>query len=87
MFAHHRGYWKTGLGVVLLLAMATTMSAQYDPQKTKVFKLEEAVELRSRTIRGARFARTRTCGPGRRGRRTNELFAAHRPSVAIESRD
>ena len=45
MFAHHRGYWKTGLGVVLLLAMGTTMSAQSDPQKTKVFTLEEAVEF------------------------------------------
>ncbi len=45
MFAHHRGYWKTGLSVVLLLAMGTTMSAQSDPQKTKVFTLEEAVEF------------------------------------------
>lgn len=45
MFAHHWGYWKTGLGVVLLLAMGTTMSAQSDPQKTKVFTLEEAVEF------------------------------------------
>ena len=45
MFAHHRGYWKTGLSVVLLLAMGTTMSAQSDPQKTRVFTLEEAVEF------------------------------------------
>ncbi len=45
MFAHHRGYWKTGLSVALLLTMATTMSAQSDPQKTKVFTLEEAVEF------------------------------------------
>jgi len=45
VFAHHREYWKTGLGVVLLLAMGTTMSAQCDPQKTKVFTLEEAVEF------------------------------------------
>ena len=45
MFAHHREYWKTGLGVVLLLAMGTTMSAQSEPQKTKVFTLEEAVEF------------------------------------------
>ena len=45
MFAHHRGYWKTGLSVALLLAMGTTMSAQSDPQKTKVFTLEEAVEF------------------------------------------
>ena len=45
MFAHHQGYWKTGLGVVLLLAMGTTLSAQSDPQKTKVFTLEEAVEF------------------------------------------
>jgi outer membrane protein TolC len=45
VFAHHRGYWKTGLSVVLLLAMGTTMQAQSDPQKTKVFTLEEAVEF------------------------------------------
>lgn len=45
MFAHHRGYWKTGLGVVLLLAMGTSASAQSDTQKTKVFSLEEAVEF------------------------------------------
>ena len=45
MFAHHRGYWKTGLSVALLLAMGTTMSAQSEPQKTKVFTLEEAVEF------------------------------------------
>jgi outer membrane protein len=45
VFAHYRGYWKTGLGIVLLLAMGTTMSAQSDPQKTKVFTLEEAVEF------------------------------------------
>ena len=45
MFAHHRGYWKTGLSVALLLAMGTTLSAQSDPQKTKVFTLEEAVEF------------------------------------------
>ncbi len=45
MFAHHRGYWKTGLSVLLLLAMGTTISAQSDPQKTKVFTLEEAVEF------------------------------------------
>jgi outer membrane protein TolC len=45
VFAHHRGYWKTGLSVALLLAMGTTMSAQSDPQKTKVFTLEEAVEF------------------------------------------
>ena len=45
MFAHHRGYWRTGLGIVLLLAMGTTMSAQSDPQKTRVFTLEEAVEF------------------------------------------
>ena len=45
MFAHHRGYWKTGLSVLLLLAMGTTISAQSDSQKTKVFTLEEAVEF------------------------------------------
>ena len=45
MFAHHRGYWKTGLSVALLLAMGTTPSAQSDPQKTKVLTLEEAVEF------------------------------------------
>ena len=45
MFAHHRRYWKTGLSVLLLLAMGTTVSAQSDPQKTKVFTLEEAVEF------------------------------------------
>lgn len=45
MFAHHRGYWKTGLSVALLLAMGTTISAQSDPQETKVFTLEEAVEF------------------------------------------
>jgi outer membrane protein len=45
VFAHHRVYWKTGLGIVLLLAMGTTMAAQSDPQKTKVFTLEEAVEF------------------------------------------
>ena len=45
MFAHHRGYWKKGLGIALLLAMGTTMSAQSDSQKTKVFTLEEAVEF------------------------------------------
>ena len=45
MFAHHRGYWKTGLSVALLLAMETTLSAQSDLQKTKVFTLEEAVEF------------------------------------------
>ena len=45
MFAHHRGYWKTGLSVALLLAMGTTLSAQSDPQKTKVLTLEEAVEF------------------------------------------
>jgi outer membrane protein len=45
VFVHHRGYWKTGLGIVLLLAMGTTMSAQSEPQKTKVFTLEEAVEF------------------------------------------
>jgi outer membrane protein TolC len=45
VFAHHRGYWKTGLSVVLVLAMATTMSAQSEPQKTRVFTLEEAVEF------------------------------------------
>ena len=45
MFAHHRRYWKTGLSVLLLLAMATTVSAQSDTQKTKVFTLEEAVEF------------------------------------------
>ena len=45
MFAHHREYWKTGLSVVLLLAIGTTLSAQTDPQKTKVFTLEEAVEF------------------------------------------
>jgi len=45
VFAHHRGYWKTGLIVALLLAMGTTLSAQSDPQKTKVFTFEEAVEF------------------------------------------
>jgi outer membrane protein len=45
VFAHHRGYWKTGLSVLLLLAMGTTVSAQSDPQKTKVFTLEEAVDF------------------------------------------
>lgn len=45
MFAHHRGYWKTGLSIVLLLAMGTTMSAQSEPQKTREFTLEEAVEF------------------------------------------
>jgi outer membrane protein len=45
VFAHHRGYWKTGLSVALLLTMGTTLSAQSDPQKTKVFTLEEAVEF------------------------------------------
>jgi outer membrane protein len=45
VFAHHRGYWRTGLGVALLLTMGTTMSAQSDRQKTKVFTLEEAVEF------------------------------------------
>jgi outer membrane protein len=43
VFAHHRVYWKTGLSIVLLLAMGTTVSAQSDTQKTKVFTLEEAV--------------------------------------------
>jgi len=38
-------YWKTGLSIVLLLAMGTTISAQSDSQKTKVFTLEEAVEF------------------------------------------
>jgi outer membrane protein len=45
VFAHHRVYWKTGLSIVLLLAMGTTVSAQSDPQKTKVFTLEEAVDF------------------------------------------
>jgi outer membrane protein len=45
VFAHHRVYWKTGLSIVLLLAMETTVSPQSDPQKTKVFTLEEAVEF------------------------------------------
>ncbi len=45
MFAHHRGYLKTGLSFALLLVMGTTMSAQSDPQNTKVFTLEEAVEF------------------------------------------
>jgi outer membrane protein len=45
VFAHHRGYRKTGLSVVLLLAMGTTISAQSDAQKTKVFTLEEAVDF------------------------------------------
>jgi outer membrane protein len=45
VFAHHRRYWKAGLSVLLLLAMGTTVSAQSDPQKTKVFTLEEAVEF------------------------------------------
>jgi outer membrane protein TolC len=45
VFAHHREYWKTGLSVVLLLAMrAATVSAQSD-QKAKAFTLEEAVEF------------------------------------------
>jgi outer membrane protein len=45
VFAHHRVYWKSGLSIVLLLAMGTTMSAQSDPQKTRVFTLEEAVDF------------------------------------------
>jgi outer membrane protein len=45
VFAHHRVYWKTGLSIVLLLAMGKTISAQSDSQKTKVFTLEEAVEF------------------------------------------
>jgi outer membrane protein len=45
VFAHHRRYWKTGLSVLLLLAMGTTISAQSDSQKTKVLTLEEAVEF------------------------------------------
>jgi outer membrane protein TolC len=45
VFEHHRGHWKTGLSVALLLTMGTTMWAQSDPQKTKVFTLEEAVEF------------------------------------------
>jgi outer membrane protein len=44
VFAHHRVYWKSGLSIVLL-AMATTISAQSDSQKTKVFTLEEAIEF------------------------------------------
>jgi outer membrane protein len=44
VFAHHRVYWKTGLSIVLL-AMGTTVSAQSDPQRTKVFTLEEAVDF------------------------------------------
>jgi outer membrane protein TolC len=45
VFAHHREYWKTGLGVVLLLAMGATVSAQSNQQKGKAFALEEAVEF------------------------------------------
>jgi len=45
VFAHHRVYWNSGLSIVLLLAMGTTISGQSDSQKTKVFTLEEAVEF------------------------------------------
>jgi outer membrane protein len=45
VFAHNRGYWKTGLSVTLLLAMGTTASAQSGQQKAKAFTLEEAVEF------------------------------------------
>ena len=75
MFAHHRGYWKTGLSVVLLLAMGTTMSAQSDPQKTRVFTLEEAVEFALKNYPAVRasFERVRAAQAGVGVARTNYL--------------
>jgi len=83
VFAHHRGYWKTGLIVALLLAMGTTLSAPSDPQKTKVFTLEEAVEFALKNYPAVRASleRVRAAQAGV-GVAANELFAAHRPSVA-----
>ena len=75
MFAHHRGYWKTGLSVVLLLAMGTTMSAQSDPQKTRVFTLEEAVEFALKNYPAVRASleRVRAAQAGVGVARTNYL--------------
>jgi len=75
VFAHHRGYWKTGLSVVLLLAMGTTMSAQSDPQKTRVFTLEEAVEFALKNYPAVRASleRVRAAQAGVGVARTNYL--------------
>ena len=75
MFAHHRGYWKTSLSVALLLAVGTTLSAQSDPQKTKVFTLEEAVEfaLKNYPALRASFERVRAAEAGVGVARTSYL--------------
>ena len=44
MFANQR-YWKTGIGMVLLLAVGRPLLAQSDQQKARVFTLEDAVDF------------------------------------------
>jgi outer membrane protein TolC len=45
VFANHRGLWKTGIGLLLMLAMNRPALGQSEQQKTKVFNLEEAVDF------------------------------------------
>jgi len=61
--------------VVLLLAMGTTMSAQSDPQKTRVFTLEEAVEFALKNYPAVRASleRVRAAQAGVGVARTNYL--------------
>src|SRR5205823_509389 len=67
--------WKTSLSVALLLAVGTTLSAQSDPQKTKVFTLEEAVEfaLKNYPALRASFERVRAAEAGVGVARTSYL--------------
>ena len=44
MFANQR-YWKTGISMVLLLAVGRPLLAQSDQQKARVFTLEDAVDF------------------------------------------
>src|SRR5436853_6675657 len=45
VFANHRAYWKTGISVILMLALGRPVLRQYDQQKTRAFTLEEAVDF------------------------------------------
>ena len=45
VFAKHRGLWKVGIGLLLMMALDRPVSAQSAQQETRAFTLEEAVDF------------------------------------------
>ncbi len=54
MFANHRGLWKAGIGVAVMLAVGFPVLGQAERQQTRVFTLEEAVDFALRNYPAVR---------------------------------